>query len=72
MKPDRGAVILIIADDDATRQTLCRALAGTGLSLACARNGAEALEQLTAKTFKMALLDASLFGTAGIETLRVV
>ncbi len=62
--------IVIVDGDDANRATLCRALAGTGFSHACVRNGVEALKRLTTNTFNVALVDASLFDTDGVATLR--
>jgi len=62
--------ILVVDADDTNRATLCRSLAGTGLSHACATSGAEALDKLNANAFTVALVDSSLTDADGVETLR--
>jgi CheY-like chemotaxis protein len=62
--------IVIVDGDDTNRATLCRALTGIGFSHVCVRSGVEALKQLTTNPFKVVLLDASLFDTDGVATLR--
>ena len=62
--------VLVLERDYASRATLCDVLLGAGLSVACACSEVEALERLTTNTFRVALLDASLSSTHGVEALR--
>ena len=62
--------VLVLEKDYASRAMLCDVLLGAGLSVACACSEVEALERLTTNTFRVALWDATLSSSHGVEALR--
>jgi adenylate cyclase len=65
----RGS-LLVVDDNPTNRDLLTRQLARNGYIVASASDGAEALEQLSARDFDLVLLDVIMPGMDGIETLR--
>ncbi len=65
-------VILVVDDDPQIRQTLLHNLRAHGYSVAGAKSGEEALEQLALRPPDVMLLDLSLPGIDGLEVIRQV
>lgn len=63
------ADLLIVDDDDATREGLSDLLATSGFSIATARDGVEAVEMIQNHDFTVVLLDVGLPGIDGLEIL---
>ena len=61
--------VLIVDDDDATRNGLRQLLAYEGLTVDDARDGAEALQKIDHYHFRVVLLDVRLPGIDGIDVL---
>jgi CheY-like chemotaxis protein/anti-sigma regulatory factor (Ser/Thr protein kinase) len=61
--------ILVVDDDDATREGLCQLLALDGFNADCEKDGAQALKRLQTQDIKVALLDVMLPGMGGLEVL---
>ena len=62
--------VLIVDDDDATRNGLSELLAYAGVSVDMASDGAEALEKIDRDNFRVVLLDVQLPGLGGLDVLR--
>jgi CheY-like chemotaxis protein/anti-sigma regulatory factor (Ser/Thr protein kinase) len=61
--------VLIVDDDDATRQGLRTLLGNAGFTVDEARDGASALAKIDQHRFKVVLLDMQLPGIAGVDVL---
>ncbi|HWE38529.1 MAG TPA: ATP-binding protein [Isosphaeraceae bacterium] len=68
--PVQPEPILIVEDDQISRQALARLLGRAGHTVVTAANGAEALELLDSTRPSLALLDLMLPGMDGLELLR--
>jgi CheY-like chemotaxis protein len=65
-------VVLVVDDNEANRDLLCRRLEREGLTATPAADGQAALESLKAGRFDLVLLDIVMPGVDGYEVLRVV
>lgn len=65
-----GYRILVIDDDDAVREALCKALERKGHHLVEARNGREALAMVSENAFEVMILDIAMPEMDGIEVMR--
>jgi len=63
------ADVLIVDDDDATREGLRALLSDAGFTLDAATDGAEALEKIGTRDFSVVLLDIKLPGIGGLDVL---
>ncbi len=63
------ADVLIVDDDDATREGLRALLSNTGFTCDTANDGAEAMEKIDAHDFGVVLLDIRLPGIGGLDVL---
>jgi CheY-like chemotaxis protein/anti-sigma regulatory factor (Ser/Thr protein kinase) len=63
------ADVLIVDDDDATRQGLSALLGNAGITVTEARDGSEALEKISRQPFNVVLLDIRLPGIGGLDVL---
>jgi CheY-like chemotaxis protein/anti-sigma regulatory factor (Ser/Thr protein kinase) len=61
--------VLIVDDDDATREGLCQLLALAGLNVASEKDGAQALQRIRAHDVEVVLLDVVLPGVSGLDVL---
>ncbi|MGM0575055.1 MAG: HD domain-containing phosphohydrolase [Myxococcota bacterium] len=64
---DRGAVVLVLEDEDAARSAMSRALERKGHRIVPCASGEEALEALEREQVDLALLDLVLPGMDGVE-----
>ena len=64
-----GPDILIVDDDEATREGLCQLLALDGFDVASEKDGAKALERILAEKIQVVLLDVLLPGVGGLDVL---
>jgi CheY-like chemotaxis protein len=62
--------VLVVEDDEATREVLCDLLTCVGYSVRCARDGREALEQLRDGHFAAMVLDVRMPTMDGHELRR--
>jgi DNA-binding response OmpR family regulator len=69
MQP-RGSRILVVEDEDETREGLVRMLEGQGYDVRGAGSAEHADHWLSASSFDLALLDIGLPGMDGVEFLR--
>lgn len=67
MPPERVVSVLVIDDDDDIRETLSEVLQEVGYSVACASQGAEALEILRDVRPRVILLDLNMPIMSGAE-----
>ena len=67
-----GKRILIVDDDDESREIATKALAGTGASITEAASAREALEQWKRQSFDVLLCDLAMPGMDGYELLRSI
>jgi light-regulated signal transduction histidine kinase (bacteriophytochrome) len=65
-----GASVLVVDDDEANRDLLSRQLQRLGYSVVCAGSGPEALTELKARRFEVALVDFMMPGMDGLEVLE--
>jgi FixJ family two-component response regulator/anti-sigma regulatory factor (Ser/Thr protein kinase) len=63
------ADVLIVDDDDATRQGLCTLLRNAGFTVDEAADGASALTKIDRRAFNVVLLDMQLPGIGGLDVL---
>ena len=63
------ADVLIVDDDEATRQGLCALVSHAGFAVDEARDGTEALEKIERHPFNVVLLDIRLPGISGLDVL---
>jgi diguanylate cyclase (GGDEF)-like protein/PAS domain S-box-containing protein len=68
----RGGRVLIVEDDDVTRDLLSRRLQQDGCSVAAAASGREALDLIESQLFSLLLLDIEMPGMSGLEVLTVL
>jgi CheY-like chemotaxis protein/anti-sigma regulatory factor (Ser/Thr protein kinase) len=61
--------VLIVDDDDATREGLCELLALDGFDVASEKDGAQALRRIRADDIQVVLLDVLLPGVGGLDIL---
>ena len=61
--------VLVVDDDDATREGLCELLALSGFSAQGEKDGAQALEAIRGHEVNVALLDVLLPGLGGLDVL---
>jgi CheY-like chemotaxis protein/anti-sigma regulatory factor (Ser/Thr protein kinase) len=61
--------VLIVDDDDATREGLCELLALAGFSVEAAKDGVQGLESIRGHDVKVVLLDVLLPGLGGLDVL---
>ncbi len=61
--------LLVVDDDDATREGLSELLTNAGFRIDTARDGAEALDKIQGKDFTVVLLDVRLPGVGGLDIL---
>jgi DNA-binding response OmpR family regulator len=61
--------VLVVDDDDATREGLAELLARAGFTVDKASDGASALEKIESHTFGVVLLDVHLPGVSGLDVL---
>ena len=66
------AKILVVDDDPAIRKLLVEFLLTKNLQVLEATNGAEAIEMVKREKLDLILLDVSMPGMTGIETLRKI
>ena len=65
--------LLIVDDDLAIRNVICRKMQANGYYSIAVANGEEALETIAAQTFDLVLLDVKMPGPSGMEILpRIV
>jgi CheY-like chemotaxis protein/anti-sigma regulatory factor (Ser/Thr protein kinase) len=64
-----GPDVLVVDDDDATRDGLCELLALDGFNVGCEKDGAQALERIRTHDVKVVLLDVLLPGLGGLDVL---
>ena len=69
---DDGGYILVVDDDDASREMLERRLQRVGFQVDSAANGPEALERVANALFDLVLLDRSMPLMSGMEVLRTL
>lgn len=62
--------ILIVDDDSSMRYSLNRLLAGQGLLVSSAKNGAEALERFAGENPDLVIMDIKMPGHSGLEVLK--
>src|SRR3954454_7983863 len=62
--------LLIVDDDEPSREGLARRLQRQGYEVSCARNGREALEVLGGRRFDLVLLDVMMPGMNGLDVLK--
>ncbi|MFZ5773699.1 MAG: hybrid sensor histidine kinase/response regulator [Thermodesulfobacteriota bacterium] len=62
--------ILVVDDDQATRELFSRHLSGAGYLTSCAASGREALELFAGNFFPLVLLDITMPGISGMAVLR--
>src|SRR5262249_1885473 len=62
--------LLIVDDDELSREGLARRLQRQGYEVACARTGREAIEMLGTRRFDLVLLDVMMPGMNGLEVLK--
>src|SRR3954468_15336942 len=62
--------LLIVDDDELSREGLARRLRRHGYEVSYARNGREALEVLGGRRFDLVLLDVMMPGMNGLEVLK--
>jgi FixJ family two-component response regulator/anti-sigma regulatory factor (Ser/Thr protein kinase) len=61
--------LLVVDDDDATREGLTDLLTNAGFTVDGARDGAEALDKIQGRDFAVVLLDVRLPGVGGLDIL---
>jgi CheY-like chemotaxis protein/anti-sigma regulatory factor (Ser/Thr protein kinase) len=64
-----GPEVLIVDDDEATREGLCQLLALDGFDVGSERDGAKALERILTGNIQVVLLDVLLPGVGGLDVL---
>lgn len=64
--------ILVVDDDEMNRDMLSRRLLRKGYEVETARDGAEALALIAARSFDLILLDVMMPGIDGVEVLRTI
>lgn len=64
-----GPEVLIVDDDEATREGLCQLLALDGFDVGSEKDGAKALERILAGDIQVVLLDVLLPGVGGLDVL---
>ena len=69
---DEKGYILVVDDDDASREMLARRLQRVGFQVESAAGGQEALERVANAPFDLVLLDRSMPQMGGMEVLRVL
>ena len=72
MRPLEGVRILLVEDDDDTREITRLALEARGALMVCARDAAEGLKELEARTPDIVLSDIAMPGTDGHTFLKRV
>jgi CheY-like chemotaxis protein/anti-sigma regulatory factor (Ser/Thr protein kinase) len=61
--------VLIVDDDEATREGLCQLLALHGFNVGSEKDGARALERIRTREIQVAVLDVLLPGVGGLDVL---
>ena len=61
--------VLIVDDDDATREGLSALLRNAGFTVETANDGADAMRKMTTQDFSVVLLDVQLPGMGGLDVL---
>src|SRR5690349_19420143 len=67
---DRGRRILIIDDDEGTRQTFAIALRLIGFNVVTAESGVQAIDAVAQSHFDLMLVDLRLRDMSGIDMVR--
>ncbi len=67
-----GGQLLVVHDNDAYRDILCRALERHGYSVMSAASGREAFDLIETHPFSLLLLDTEMPGTSGLDVLTVL
>jgi CheY-like chemotaxis protein len=67
-----GKRILVVDDDEDSREITSKALAGTGATVTQASSGGEALNQWRAQRFDVLICDLAMPGMDGFEVLRTI
>ena len=67
-----GKRILVVDDDEDSREITSKALAGTGATVTQASSGGEALTQWRAQPFDVLICDLAMPGMDGFEVLRTI
>ena len=72
MIPPRSLPILVVDQDDASRNRLADALAGEGFSPLPVRTGTEAVEVVRNRVVAISIMDVLLPDLSGIETYELI
>src|SRR5439155_13425700 len=72
MMTTQSGSLLIVDDDELSREGLARRLQRQGYEVACAGGGRQALEMLGGRRFDLVLLDVMMPGMNGLEVLKSV
>lgn len=68
--PGETIDILVVDDKAGVRRLICEALLDDGYLVEQASNGAEAIQKIKQKRYKLVLLDVKMPGMNGLETLH--